>query len=58
MVECAITRNIDRPCKDLQGGISSLYLLPYAKHSRSLQRLMAVRCLGSKVLLLKYPKQR
>lgn len=35
MVECAITRNIDRPCKDLQGGISSLYLLPYAKHSRS-----------------------
>ncbi len=35
MVECAITRNIARPCKDLQGGVKRVYLLPYAKYSRS-----------------------
>ena len=35
MVGCAITRNIDRPCKDLQGGVQSLYIFPYVKYSRS-----------------------
>lgn len=30
-----ITRNIDRPLKDLNGGIYTIYLLPYVRYSRS-----------------------
>jgi hypothetical protein len=30
-----LTRNIDRACKDLNGGIETIYLLPYIKYSRS-----------------------
>ena len=35
MVECAITRDIDRDCKDGLGGISKIYLFEYEKYSRS-----------------------
>ena len=35
MVDCTITKNIDRPCKDLQGGIARVVLFPYEKYTRS-----------------------
>ncbi len=31
----SITKDINKICKDLQGGINKLYLLPYVKYSRS-----------------------
>jgi len=31
----SISQNIDRICKDLQGGIDKVYLFPYVKYSRS-----------------------
>ena len=30
-----ITRNIDRPIKDLMGGVSRMYIFPYVKYTRS-----------------------
>ena len=35
MADCSITADIERPCKDLQGGVYQVFLFPFVKYSRS-----------------------